>query len=171
MNAESIKYLPWAPFIVGVLYLMLASSFASKAWSEQAPWAEMNNQVIQLYRSGQYDLALQKGEEALSLAETDYGQAAPETSLSLNNLALVHKKLGQYNKAIVLYERSLAIGEKIKGKDHEDLLVMLNNMAVLYEAIGRQEKADRIYERIRKSGNDELADELKSKATEVRSHE
>ena len=94
-------------------------------------WEILNQEVKELYRTGQYDRAVTVAETALKVAEQDVGPDHPDVATSLNNLAALYRTQGDYAKAEPLYKRSLAIREKALGPDHPDVANSLNNLALL----------------------------------------
>ncbi len=146
-------------FILSAVFAAVCgAAFAAEAWKD------MNGQVLRLYQAGDVEKARPIAQKALERAESEFGRSAPETALSLNNLALIYKEQGKYDEAAALYERSLGIAEQVAGPRGEDLLVPLNNLAALYEARGEKAKADKIYERIRDMGHSYTAYQIKKRA-------
>jgi tetratricopeptide (TPR) repeat protein len=108
---------------------------------------ELNQQVVQLYKQGQYAAALPLAERALAIREKVLGLEHPDVALSLNNLAELYQEMGNYQKAEPLYQRSLAIREKLLGLEHPDVALSLNNLAELYREMGNYQKAEPLYQR------------------------
>ena len=100
-------------------------------------WDILNDEVLELYRTGQYARAVVVGKKALKVAEEIVGPDHPDVAVSLNNLALLYKTQGHYAQAEPLYKRSLKIYEKALGPDHTTLARRLNNLALLYSNQGR----------------------------------
>lgn len=84
---------------------------------------------------------------ALAICEEKLGATHPDTAVSLNNLAELHRKQGKYEEAEPLYKRALAIREEKLGATHPDTALSLNNLAALYEDQGKYEEAEPLYRR------------------------
>lgn len=88
-----------------------------------------------LYRYlGQYDLALEYGNKALSQWRR-LGNKSNEATL-LNNIANIYKIKGDQRRAITYYEQSLALTDK-----DEDKASVWNNLALIYSHEGDYPKA------------------------------
>ena len=99
-------------------------------------WDVLNQEVMELYRTGKYDRAVVVAKRALEVAEKNAGPNHPSVGTSLNNLALLYDTQGQYAQAEPLYKRALAITGKALGPDHPLVGMSLNNLALLYKAQG-----------------------------------
>jgi tetratricopeptide (TPR) repeat protein len=108
-------------------------------------WARLLNDfgVLQ-YSLDNYEYAAEILEQALRLAETEFGPSHEEVATTISNLALTYQYQGELDEAKRLYERSLAISEKFRGRDHPSLLVTLNNLASSERFLGQLESA-RVY--------------------------
>jgi tetratricopeptide (TPR) repeat protein len=128
------------------LFLLLSTSqvFAQGAGIE---WDTLNQEVMELYRTGDYDRAVTVAKKALKVAEKALGPDHPSVATSLNNLALLYATEGQYAQAEPLYKRSLAIWEKALGPDHPNVAASLNNLAALFQKTGRDKEAQVLDER------------------------
>ena len=131
------------------LCVVLAGCCATPALAEGAgiEWDILNQEVIELRRTGKYDRGVVVAKKALEVAENSVGADHPSVATSLNNLALLYYTQGQYASAEPLYKRSLAIGEKALGPDHPDVATSLNNLAALYRATKRTEEAEKLERR------------------------
>ena len=119
--------------IVALLQFCATDAFADGAGIE---WEILNQEALDLYRSGKYKRALTVAQETLNVAETNVGADYSDVTNSLNILATLRLKLGQDEKAELLYKRALSITEKALGADHPDVASSLNNLAVLYYGQG-----------------------------------
>ena len=72
-------------------------------------WDILNDEVKELYRTGQYARAVVVGKKALKVAEEIVGPDHPDVAASLNNLALLYDTQGQYAAAEPLYKLALSI--------------------------------------------------------------
>ena len=89
-----------------LLWLVVPSVLARGAGIE---WDILNQEVMELYRTGKYERAVIVAKKALQVAEENAGPDHPDVAASLNNLALLYRAQGQYAQAEPLYKRSLAI--------------------------------------------------------------
>ena len=111
-------------------------------------WDILNDEVKELYRTGQYARAVVVGKKALKVAEEIVGPDHPSVATALNNLALLYNTQGQYAAAEPLYKRALKIDEKALGPDHPKVATSLNNLASLYRATGRILEAQELEKRL-----------------------
>ena len=109
--------------------LMLLTTPAAFAEGAGVEWDILNQEVLELLRTGKYDRGVVVAKKALEVAETNVGPNHPDVGTSLNNLALLYKTQGHYAQAEPLYKRSLAIHEKALGPDHPSVATSLNNLA------------------------------------------
>lgn len=107
----------------------------------------LHEQGAALYQAGKYREALPLQQRAVQLYEQALGPEHPETIVSLNNLAEMHRTLGEYAQALPLYLRALEAREKTLGAEHPDTATSLSNLAGLYRAQGEYLKALPLYER------------------------
>ena len=128
--------------LVTVIFLLLQfgalNGFTQGAGIE---WDTLNQEVLRLYRAGQYERAIIVAQEALKVAEDNVGPNHLDVATSLNNLAELYKTQGHYAKAEPLYKRALSIEEKALGPDHPSVAhpeqsrrtvaTSLNNLATL----------------------------------------
>ena len=121
------------------------SVFAQGAGIE---WDILNDEVKELYRTGQYARAVVVGKKALKVAEEIVGPDHPSVATSLNNLALLYDTQGQYAAAEPLYKRALSIDEKALGPDHPSVATSLNNLARFYRATGQILEAQELERRL-----------------------
>ena len=103
-----MKYIPTI-ITAFLLLLALPSVSPSDAGIE---WDILNQESMELYRTGQYDRAVVVAKKALEVAEKNVGPNHPDVATSLNNLALLYHTQGQYASAEPLYKRALTINEK-----------------------------------------------------------
>ena len=94
-----------------------------------------------------YDQALPLYQRALKIREKALGPEHPDTSVSLNNLAMLYHSMGAYDQALPLFQRALKIREKVLGPEHPATATSLNNLAGLYEDQGAYAKAVPLHQR------------------------
>ena len=78
--------------MVALLLLLSTSSlFAQGAGIE---WDILNQEGMDLYRTGNYDRAVTVANKSLEVAEKNVGPEHPDVATSLNNLAVLYKTQG-----------------------------------------------------------------------------
>ncbi|MBF0107693.1 MAG: tetratricopeptide repeat protein [Magnetococcales bacterium] len=107
----------------------------------------LNQKIIDLSHAGQFSAALPLARRALEIRENTLGPDHPDTIVSLNNLAMLHKEMGNHAAAIPLARRILTIRENTLGPDHPDTARSLNNLASLNKNIGAFSEAESSYKR------------------------
>jgi tetratricopeptide (TPR) repeat protein len=129
------------PALIISMLLWLVAPIASHAQSGDLD--VLNRQVEQFYRQGKYAEATKVAEQALELAEKEFGPDHPDVGTTLNNLALLYQRQGRYAAAELLSKRSLVITEKALGSDHPSVGTSLNNLALLYmsQRVKRRDQA------------------------------
>ncbi len=85
-----------------------------------------------LYHLGDYKTAVERNKVALDLRTNHYGANAPQTAVSVRNLADSYRQLGEYDKAIPLYKRALAMWKAVLFDDHPRVADTLTNLADVY---------------------------------------
>ena len=89
--------------LIAIAALLSAPSvFAEGAGIE---WDILNDEVNELYRTGQYARAVVVGKKALKVAEEIVGPDHPSVATSLNNLAGLYRATGQILEAQELERR------------------------------------------------------------------
>ena len=132
--------------LIAIAALLSAPSvFAEGAGIE---WDILNDEVKELYRTGEYARAVVVGKKALKVAEEIVGPDHASVATSLNNLALLYDTQGEYAAAEPLYKGALSIAEKALGPDHPSVATFLNNLAALYRATGQILEAQELERRL-----------------------
>src|ERR1700730_17256750 len=62
-------------------------------------WQALNAQVVQAYQTGDFTKGIRVAEKALQLARQTFGNRAPATLTSLNNLAMLYQAQGRSGHA------------------------------------------------------------------------
>jgi tetratricopeptide (TPR) repeat protein len=121
--------------------MLLGSTPGAFAKGAGTEWDILNEEVMELHRTGRYDRAVVVAKKALAVSEGAVGRDHPAVATSLNNLAELYRTQGHYAQAEPLYKRALAIKEKTLGPEHPDVATSLENLAVLYRATKRDAQA------------------------------
>ena len=92
-----------AVFLACILCLTAGRSLAQGAGIE---WDTLNQEVMELYRAGQYDRAVVVAKAALQVAEQNVGPDHPSVATSLENLASLYRATSRPMEAEVLEQRA-----------------------------------------------------------------
>src|SRR5688500_7728409 len=76
---------------------------------------------------GQYSDAEPLFRQALTTSEQAFGANSLETSVILNNLAVLYKYMASFDDAQELYRRALQITESELGSEHTELATIYHN--------------------------------------------
>jgi tetratricopeptide (TPR) repeat protein len=115
--------------------------------AQETRWNALNEKAVSLYKEGKYTEAVSAGQEALRVAEENFGPEHPHVAASLSNLAAFRSAQGKSDEAEPLLKRALAIQEKALGPDNVDLAPLLNNLAELYRGQHKYAEAELLYRR------------------------
>ena len=133
-------------FLVAFFFFLSFSPNSNAQEADLKKAKALNQQMINLFRQGQYLKAIQITKEVLAISEKALGTEHPAVATSLNNLAELYRSLGDYAKAEPLYQRALSIREKALGSEHPDVANSLNSLAALYYSLGDYAKAEPLYQ-------------------------
>ncbi|HEU4692394.1 MAG TPA: tetratricopeptide repeat protein [Vicinamibacterales bacterium] len=97
------------------------------------------------YMDGEYEPASVEYRQALSEAETLYGNRHDLVAASLRGLADSIFELDQAAEAERLYRRALAIERELHGERHADTARTLHDLGILLYYQGRYDEAERLY--------------------------
>ncbi|KAH0547852.1 hypothetical protein FGG08_000110 [Glutinoglossum americanum] len=94
---------------------------------------------------GRYNLAYEKGLDALFIRENTLGPEHPDTLMSMNNLAVVLSHQGKYETAEEMHRQVLELKEKVLGFEHPDTLMSVNNLGVVFRDQGKYKAAEEMH--------------------------
>ena len=100
-------------------------------------WEGLVAQVGRLLQEQQYSEAVHTAEEALAIAEQEFGPGHPNVARSLTLLAGLY----EFVAAAPLLERSVSILDRTLGPAHPDVAIVLIYLAEVYEKVGRTDEA------------------------------
>ena len=80
--------------LTAVLFLGLSAPSA-RAEGAGIEWDILNEEVLELYRTAEYDQGVIVAKQALSVAESNVGPDHPDVATSLNNLAGLYHAQGR----------------------------------------------------------------------------
>jgi tetratricopeptide (TPR) repeat protein len=97
---------------------------------------------------GRYNLAYERGLDALSTREDVLGPEHPNTLMSINNLAGVLYDQGKYETAEKMHLRTLELREKTLGPEHHDTLASMGNLALVLVYQGKYDAAEEMQRKV-----------------------
>lgn len=115
--------------------------------SQQDRWQAVFDDESALYMQKKYDEALPLAQEALRLAESNFGPEHPNVVSSLYSLGALYHAQKKFAEAEPYYRRALSIAEKILGPDHSDLGRMLASLGTVLLEQKKYAEAEPIYRR------------------------
>ena len=92
---------------VGMLTVMLTTIYPGAALTVPETLSEARKKGSELYRSAQYEEAVDYYERALELARQEYGDAHLQVVVALDHLANTYSALGRYAEAEPLFKRRM----------------------------------------------------------------
>jgi hypothetical protein len=149
-NAPKLPCLAW-----GILMLAMLA-FAPQLWAQQpsVELSELRETTDALYRAGDYALALQKAEQALSLVIREYGAEHEQTLVQYTSLGLVAEKAGNLVAAQKYYAESVRIREKVYGPESAGVAQALESLGAVYIKLGQPDAAEPLFRRVLKIRQD-----------------
>jgi tetratricopeptide (TPR) repeat protein len=120
---------------------LLAALLLSCA-AHQKSWKELDTESRMLIQQGRYSEAAKVTDEAVKVAEKQFGPNHPAVVKSLNNLGAVYTAQGKYAEAEPLCKRALEIGEKTLGPNHPQVAKSLRILGAIYRIQGKYAEAE-----------------------------
>lgn len=99
------------------------------------------SQIATLQEEGSYQEAVPLAEEALELAEQDFGSESQEVAEYLYTLAELLEATEQYAEAEPLFSRSLTIREETLGADHPETVEARSRIEAIAQLMSQEEEA------------------------------
>lgn len=115
-----------------LIVLLLGSLLMLAAKAQPADWSTLFVRAMRLKASGQPTQAIPLAEQALVLAQTQYGPEHRSVGLALNLLGQLYTAEGRYDEAEAFLKRALAIYHTWFGKQSPESGGVLNNLGRLY---------------------------------------
>ncbi len=112
--------------------------------SEREALASLSTRMRSVEPLGAHDAARRMSEEALQIAESAMGQAAPQLAPIMEDAAFACLAAGDYLCAQTRYEQALALREKVRGGDQSPRARTMLGMALLLEESGNAAGAARL---------------------------
>jgi len=129
------------------IYFAVVVMLAVSTHAQEDVWEKLNAEAEELYQQERYYEAIDRGLEALKVAEETFVPDDIKIATTLIILAQSHQNLGEYSEAEPQYNRALEIIETVLGPDHPELAQLLINLADLYRIQGQYTQAEPHYER------------------------
>ncbi len=101
----------------------------------------LNQQVLELYKKGDYVNALQLAEKTYAEGKRDSPESDPEFITTVFALATLYKQTKQYEKAEPLFMQVVEMKRKTVGNEHPQFLFSLTALVSFYSGTGQFEKA------------------------------
>jgi len=99
-----------------------------------------------LWRSGQYDAALNANKQLVEFSKDKFGPNNPRTALAQNNFAETLRALGQHEEALVQFKQALTVVQKAFGANDTKVGACLNNIAEVLRELHHYEEAEPFYQ-------------------------
>lgn len=105
---------------------------------------QLNQQVVDLYKKGEYRKAIPFAEKAVTLTGKTFGENHPNYIRILNILVIIYMKSGEYAKAEPAAIKCTEIWKKNTGEFSSDFIASMNILGMLYNTMGQYAKAEKI---------------------------
>ncbi len=107
---------------------------------------ELYDLSMKYYNEGNYELAIQYGEQLLQTWEKSYGEGdSPGFALIKNNLAFLYNLGKKYDEAEIMYNDALLMRRRLYLSPHHELAISISNLAGFYYDRGRTDLAHPLY--------------------------
>lgn len=116
--------------------LVVLCAVAAIARAQPVSVDDLGKEVERLFRSGKYAEAIELGDKALALAESNFGPDTPEVGHALYRLGVLHRTQSRFEVAEQFAQRALAVMEKARGPRHEDVAKAIGGVASVRRARG-----------------------------------
>jgi CHAT domain-containing protein/Tfp pilus assembly protein PilF len=118
-----------------VLLVPLALFYVT--YGQAQPWIRLLEQADSLAKVQDYGHAIIIGEEALELAQEEFGSGDSTVAAILYDLGVYRYEAGAYAEAASYHERALEARKQVFSPGHVDIAESLKGLAVTYKALGR----------------------------------
>jgi len=136
-----------ARLLIATFVSLLAIASSISGQSETPKWKELLDRADSLSAAQNQDSAIVVGQQALELAEKEFGKEDTVVALVLHRLGLYNDLSSNYAGAGPLYQSALAIRERLLGPEHPSVASSLNDLADLYVAQGKYAEAEPLFQR------------------------
>jgi tetratricopeptide (TPR) repeat protein len=90
---------------------------------------------------GDYDEALEKHHESLTLKEKYFGENSEELAASINNIGRIFLNKGEYEKALQFFHEAIKMWSQCNIENDSNVAKAYNNMGVIYCYQGKHDEA------------------------------
>ncbi|MGO9461199.1 MAG: tetratricopeptide repeat protein [Rhodomicrobium sp.] len=130
-----------------VLSFLVSSKEPTPARAETLTLSELNRQIAVLKSQQKFAQALDPAQQAVKLAEREYGPNHLAVATQLEALGLVYRLQFRLADAEPFYRQALSIREHVVGKDHISLAPLLIDLANVHHQQGQYPQAEAYYRR------------------------
>lgn len=124
------------------LSLMFIVSFSSVSHAQVELWEKLITKSFASYQEGDYSGSMDTAQEALRMAEKEFGPVHYTVAASLNNIATLYISKNKFVEAEPLYKQSIKVQERSLGKNHLNIAMSHANLAKLYSYQEKYAKAE-----------------------------
>jgi len=122
-------------------FQILSSGGAALFAGPQDNWDQLNEQASVFFQQEKFEEAISKAVDSVNFAKEQFGPHAPQTIISLFNLASFYWEIGYPAEATPLYQESYELGSAVLGEQHPDTLRIASGLAELYAEEGQYDQA------------------------------
>lgn len=134
--------------LVGLLIIALSPTIKAQSNSSALQEAaNLNAQVVQLYKQSKFDEALPLAKRIVSIREKELPQGDQLLSISHLNVAYIYRAKRQFYEAEQSFRRALSVEEKRLGKEHPDLFDLLINIGWVCHVQAKSNETEESFKR------------------------
>ncbi len=104
-------------------------------------WDTLNKNAIDLYRTGEYDVAIAVADKALAAAASQYGKKSLQYATTLSNKAYAEAAVGDYLTALDNYRYVAQVCFELYPLPHVDQMQALGELAKIFTRLGAYDSA------------------------------
>ena len=119
----------------------IALALSKRRHDDEARAASLGRIGAVLYHQGQYDQALLRHRDALSIRQAALGPAHPKVAESLGEIGSVLRRQGHYDEALRRHEQALTILQDALGPEHPQVAHGHNQVGDTLSGQGKYEEA------------------------------
>lgn len=134
-------------FLLIFLVLFIPTFIYIASNSVPSKWEMLINESNELKYQFKYDQAIKLAQEAVEVAEKEFGKDTPATVPSLEHLADLYSHNNEDDLRLEVYQRIYGIKEKSNNTNNADFYVLLNNMATIFQDKEQYELAETYFKR------------------------
>ncbi len=108
---------------------------------------ELNESVVTLHKSGDFDKAAKAAEEALAITARVFGPESLDAAVVHTNLAVIQRDRKKFKESIRNFEKAISIREKLGGKEIDDMTGAIEALAGVQLLAGKAKDSEASYKR------------------------